>query len=24
MDFIAGNLGLNYKYQANEEETFDV
>ncbi len=24
IDFIAGNLGLNYKYQANEEETFDV
>jgi hypothetical protein len=24
MDFIAGNLGLNYKYQANEEEPFDV
>ena len=24
MDLIAGNLGLNYKYQANEEETFDV
>lgn len=24
MDFIAGNLGLNYKYQANEEQTFDV
>jgi hypothetical protein len=24
MDFIAGNLGLNYKYKANAEETFDV
>ena len=24
MDFIAGNLGLNYKYQANEKETFDI
>lgn len=24
MDFIAGNLGLNYKYQANAEETFDI
>ena len=23
-DFIAGNLGLNYKYQASEEESFDV
>lgn len=23
-DFIAGNLGLNYKYKANENETFDV
>ncbi|MDT0642242.1 VCBS repeat-containing protein [Zunongwangia sp. F363] len=24
MDFIAGNLGLNYKYQAKEKETFDI
>jgi len=24
MDFIVGNLGLNYKYKANNEETFDV
>ncbi|MBC30609.1 MAG: hypothetical protein CMH48_07155 [Muricauda sp.] len=24
MDFIAGNLGLNYKYKANENETFDI
>lgn len=24
LDFVAGNLGLNYKYQANSEETFDV
>jgi len=24
MDFIAGNLGLNYKYKATEEETFDI
>ncbi|MFY0687737.1 MAG: VCBS repeat-containing protein [Cyclobacteriaceae bacterium] len=24
MDLIAGNLGLNYKYQANENETFDL
>ncbi|MEM9000130.1 MAG: FG-GAP-like repeat-containing protein [Bacteroidota bacterium] len=23
-DFVVGNLGLNYKYQANEKETFDV
>jgi len=23
-DYIAGNLGLNYKYKASEEETFDV
>lgn len=23
-DLIAGNLGLNYKYQASKEETFDV
>lgn len=23
-DYIVGNLGLNYKYQANEKETFDV
>ena len=24
MDFIVGNLGLNYKYKASEEETFDI
>jgi hypothetical protein len=24
LDFIAGNLGLNYKYKATEEETFDI
>ncbi len=24
MDLVAGNLGLNYKYQATPEETFDV
>lgn len=24
MDFIAGNLGLNYKYHASEEASFDV
>ncbi len=24
IDFIVGNLGLNYKYKANEEETFDI
>ena len=24
MDFIVGNLGLNYKYKANEDETFDI
>lgn len=24
MDFIVGNLGLNYKYQANKDETFDI
>lgn len=24
MDLIAGNLGLNYKYQASEEEPFEV
>jgi len=24
MDFIIGNLGLNYKYKANEKETFDI
>ena len=23
-DLVAGNLGLNYKYKANEEESFDV
>ena len=23
-DFVAGNLGLNYKYQATEDESFDV
>ena len=23
-DLLAGNLGLNYKYQANKEETFDI
>lgn len=24
VDYILGNLGLNYKYKANKEETFDV
>ncbi|WZL88178.1 FG-GAP-like repeat-containing protein [Salinimicrobium sp. 3283s] len=24
LDFMAGNLGKNYKYKANEEETFDI
>lgn len=24
MDYIAGNLGLNYKYKANTKETFDI
>ena len=24
MDFIVGNLGLNYKYKANQTETFDI
>ncbi len=24
IDFIAGNLGLNYKYKATETETFDI
>ena len=24
IDFIVGNLGLNYKYKANDDETFDV
>ena len=24
MDYIVGNNGLNYKYQANENETFDI
>jgi len=24
VDYIVGNLGLNYKYQANEDETFDI
>ena len=24
MDYIVGNLGLNYKYKANAEETFDI
>ena len=24
MDYVLGNLGLNYKYQASEKETFDV
>ena len=23
-DYLVGNLGLNYKYKANEEETFDI
>lgn len=24
VDFIAGNLGLNYKYKSREDETFDI
>ncbi len=24
MDYVVGNLGLNYKYKANEQETFDI
>lgn len=24
MDYVVGNLGLNYKYKANETETFDI
>ncbi|MEI6865206.1 VCBS repeat-containing protein [Flavicella sp.] len=24
IDFIVGNLGLNYKYKSSEEETFDI
>ncbi|OEK09504.1 hypothetical protein A8C32_12405 [Flavivirga aquatica] len=24
IDFIAGNLGLNYKYKSHEDETFDI
>ena len=24
MDLVVGNLGNNYKYQASEEETFDI
>jgi len=24
VDFIVGNLGLNYKYKANDKETFDI
>ncbi len=24
LDLVAGNLGLNYKYKANEKETFDI
>ena len=24
MDYVVGNLGLNYKYKANKEETFDI
>jgi hypothetical protein len=24
MDYVVGNLGLNYKYQATPEETFDI
>ena len=24
IDFVAGNLGLNYKYKSTEEETFDI
>ncbi|UOY05120.1 VCBS repeat-containing protein [Muricauda sp. SCSIO 64092] len=24
LDFMVGNLGLNYKYKATEEETFDI
>jgi len=24
MDYVAGNLGMNYKYKANGQETFDI
>ncbi len=24
IDYVVGNLGLNYKYKANEKETFDI
>ncbi len=24
LDYVVGNLGLNFKYKANEEETFDI
>ncbi|MEX0312668.1 MAG: FG-GAP repeat domain-containing protein, partial [Allomuricauda sp.] len=24
IDFVAGNLGMNYKYQASEKESFDI
>ncbi|NNC34168.1 MAG: hypothetical protein HKO09_04790 [Croceitalea sp.] len=24
LDYIVGNLGLNYKYKANDQETFDI
>ena len=24
MDYVVGNLGLNYKYRANQQESFDI